>query len=76
MSRYFLVKVQYISRAGSRVANPAGEAPTYDFGKIFQKKIHEIEKMLGRGGGAPGAPPRFATDFTSLKEASVKLIEI
>ena len=38
-------------------ADPRGGAPTYDFVK-FSKKLHEIEKNLGRRGGrAPGAPP-------------------
>ena len=32
-------------------ANPPGGVPTYDFAK-FRKKLHEIEKILGRGGGA------------------------
>ena len=36
-------------------------APTYEFAK-FSKKLHEIEKILGRGGGhVPGAPPKCAT---------------
>ena len=38
-------------------ANPPGGAPTYDFAK-FREKLHDIEKILGRGGGCmPGAPP-------------------
>ena len=36
-------------------ANSPEGGPTYDFAK-FSKKLHEIEKFLGRGGGA-GAPP-------------------
>ena len=37
-------------------ADPLG-GPTYDFVKNSQK-LHEIEKILGRGGGrAPRAPP-------------------
>ena len=38
-------------------ADPMGGAPTYDFVK-FSEKLHEIEKLLGRGGGAP--PPQSA----------------
>ena len=40
-------------------ANPPGGAPTYDFAK-FCEKLHEIEKILGRGEGgdrARGVPP-------------------
>ena len=37
-------------------ANSPGGAPTYDFAK-FCEKLHEIEKILGRGGGAPATPP-------------------
>ena len=33
-------------------ANPRGGAPTYEFAK-FCKKLHEIEKILGRRGRAP-----------------------
>ena len=42
-------------------ANPRG-APTYDFVK-FSEKLHEMEKILDHGGGAPGArpPPKSAT---------------
>ena len=37
-------------------ADPLG-VPTYDFVK-FSQKLHEIEKILGRGGArAGGAPP-------------------
>ena len=54
MSRYFLLKVQYISRDGSRVANLSGGGTNIRFCQNFQKKIHEIEKMLGRGGGGGG----------------------
>ena len=49
-------------RGGSRIPRRRGRqpsrvgAPTYDFAK-FRKKLHEIEKILGRRGGAPGAPP-------------------
>ena len=31
---------------------PGRGAPTYDFVKISEK-LHEIEKILGRGGGRP-----------------------
>ena len=37
-------------------ANPPGVVPTYDFAK-FCKTLHEIEKILGCRGHAPGAPP-------------------
>ena len=37
-------------------ADPLGGGATYDFVK-FSQKLHEIEKILGRGGGAPPAPP-------------------
>ena len=52
-------------RGGSRIphrrgADPPWGAHTYDFVK-FSKKMHEIEKMLGRGSGvhrdAPLDPP-------------------
>ena len=36
-------------------ADPRGGAPTYDFVKISQK-LYEIKKILGRRGGAGGAP--------------------
>ena len=43
-------------RGGFRIPRRRG-APTYDF-KIFSKKLHEIEKILGRGGsGPPGTLP-------------------
>ena len=49
-----------IGRGGSRIprrrgANPRG-VPTYDFAK-FCEKLHEIEKILGHGGGACRAHP-------------------
>ena len=31
-------------------------APTYDFAKLFQKKLHEIAKIFSRRGGAGSAP--------------------
>ena len=40
--------------------NHLGGAPTYDFAK-FCEKLHEIEKILGRGGHAP--PPQSAIDL-------------
>ena len=40
-------------------ADPRG-APTYDFVKISQK-LHKIEKILGRGGGAGGTTLGSAT---------------
>ena len=41
---------------------PPGGAPTYDFAK-FSWKLHEIERIWApRGGGAPRAPPKSATD--------------
>ena len=44
-------------------ANPPGGAPTYDFAK-FCEKLHEIEKILGRGGARAGcAPPKSATGY-------------
>ena len=33
-----------------------GGTPTYDFAKFF-KKLHEIEKILGRRGAPPLNPP-------------------
>ena len=36
-------------------ANPPWGVPTYDFAK-FSEKLHEIEKILGRGWGR-GHPP-------------------
>ena len=45
--------------AGADPGFPVGGlqgAPTYDFAK-FREKLHEIEKILGRGGG--GAGPHF-----------------
>ena len=42
-------------------ANPPGGAPTYDFAK-FCEKLSEIEKILGRRGGARRVrPPKSAT---------------
>ena len=47
-----------VCRGGSRIPRRRGRqpywgAPTYDFAK-FCEKLHEIEKILGRGeGGAP-----------------------
>ena len=40
-----------------------GARPPYDFAK-FCKNLHEIEKILAcrEGGGAPGVPPKSATD--------------
>ena len=50
-------------RGGSRIPcrsgrRPSGVAPTYDFVK-FSEKLHEIEKVLGHGGGVHtgDAPP-------------------
>ena len=37
-------------------ANPPGGVPTYDCAK-FCEKLHENEKILGRGGCTPGVPP-------------------
>ena len=47
-------------------ANPRGGA-IYDFAK-FCEKLHEIEKILGRGGGGGrrGHPPKSATDYHSF----------
>ena len=49
------------SRGGSKIpcrrgADPPGGAPTYDFVK-FSRKLHEIEKILGRRGAPPLDPP-------------------
>ena len=46
-----------LRRGGSRIPRrrgrqPSGGAPTFDFAK-FCEKLHEIEKNLGRRGGAP-----------------------
>ena len=38
-------------------ANPLGGAPTYDFVK-FSKKLHEIEKILGRRGARTRCAPQ------------------
>ena len=47
-------------------ANPPGGAPTYDFAK-FCEKLHEIEKILGRVGGARWVgPPKSATEYCGL----------
>ena len=37
---------------GGGASPRGGGAPTYDFAK-FCEKLHEIEKSLGRRGGAP-----------------------
>ena len=42
-------------------ASPPGGAPTYDFAK-FSEKLHEIEKIFGRGGWVRRVcPPKSAT---------------
>ena len=43
---------------------PSGGVPTYDFAK-FCEKMHEIEKILGHGGGGAhrARPPKSATDI-------------
>ena len=47
-------------------ANPPGGAPTYDFVKLSEK-LHEIEKILGRRGRAPGASsPKSANTLSYL----------
>ena len=48
-------------------ANPPGGAPTYDFAK-FRKKLHEIEKILSRKGGAHAgrAPLKSATALSNF----------
>ena len=57
-----------LSRGGSRIPRKRGAptlqgVPTYDLAN-FCEKLHEIEEILGRGGGcAPGAPPKSATAF-------------
>ena len=59
-----------MSYAGADIGFTIGGAPTlqgvptYDFAKISEK-LHEIEKILVRGGG--GAPPlRSATDMATI----------
>ena len=53
-------------------ANPLGGAPTYDFVK-FSEKLHEIEKILDRRGGARRVrPPKSATAY-SLEKFSEKV---
>ena len=47
-----------------RDANPLGGAPTYKFIKMLQK-LHEIEKMLGHGGGRGGGGGRSANESGS-----------
>ena len=65
----FLTKVQtfnifseIIARGGSRILHRRGRqpsregAPSYDFVK-FSEKLHEIEKILDRGGARAGSAP-------------------
>ena len=51
-------------------ANPLGGAPTYDFAQ-FCEKLHEIEKILGRGAKHSPPPPKSATAFETLQSAAV-----
>ena len=52
--------------SGADPAFPLGGAPTYDFVK-FSKRLHEIEKILGRWGfgGGPLDPPMGLTSACS-----------
>ena len=56
---------------GSRIPHrrgrqPSRGAPTYDFAK-FCEKLHDIEKILGRGGVHAGcAPPKSTTGLYSI----------
>ena len=56
-------------RGGSRIPRRRGHqssrmgAPTYDFAKISEK-LHEIEKIFGRGGRPLGS----ATEFDNMTE--------
>ena len=67
--------LKYVSsefRGGSRIPckrgrRPSRGTPTYNFVK-FSEKLHEIEKILSRGGGGGGmAPiPKSATGIVRL----------
>ena len=51
-----------------RGRQPSGGAPTYDFAK-FSEKLHEIEKILGRRGGAPlGSATGLGCDLSLIRE--------
>ena len=47
--------VPYRNRGGSRIPRRRGRQPTIL--PKFSIKLHEIAKILGNGGRAPGAPP-------------------
>ena len=51
--------VLWQTRGGFRIPRrrTLQEAPTNDFAKFSTKKLHEIEKILGRGGGGAPDPP-------------------
>ena len=74
-----LIRPASSGRGGSRIPHRRGHqpsrggAPTYDFAKISEK-LHEIEKILGRGGGGhmPLTPLRSATEL-SRREPSERL---
>ena len=81
---YLEVKTNYQYNSGADTgfsvgggANPWG-APTYKFSR-FSQKLHEIKKILVRGGGrgegrAPGAPPLgSATAIISKKLGHVSI---
>ena len=57
--------VVFFCGGGSKVSRRRGRqpwgrgGPTYDFTKM-SKKLHEIEKNLGRRGRTPGQSPRYA----------------
>ena len=57
---------EQLTRGGSRIPRRRGRqlsggwgAPTYEIAK-FSEKLHKIEKISGRRGGAPPAPPKSA----------------
>ena len=57
-----ILQKSYVSRGGSRIPRRRGRqpsrrgAPAYKFAR-FSEKLHEIKKILVRGGRTPGAPP-------------------
>ena len=63
-------------RGGSRIPRrrgrqpSRGEAPTYDFAK-FCEKLHEIEKFLGRRGGARRVRPLLNPPHQFVKKSFV-----
>ena len=51
-----------------------GGAPTYDFVK-FSEKLHEIEKILGRGGARAGCTPPKSATGSDLMERFISCIQ-